>query len=162
MKKYKTKYFGELTVDETSDYEYFDLSHNNETMYISLSGFSGETEKTSKCMEITDRYEEIHETAKKAIAENFSGDEVLQSYFKLHFDSLDEKKTKEIFGVTGFNDIAIETIAEKLACPNLVFSLEYGDITLSVDYMVSKEYSDEVLCVKMNEDLIVLDFAREN
>ena len=162
MNNYKTKYFGELAVDETSDYEYFDLSYNNETMYIALSGFNGEAEKTAKCMEIIDRYAEIYETSVKAIVENYHDNEVIRYYFKFHFDFLDQEQTKAIFGITGFNDFSIENFAKKLDCPDLVFTLEYGEISVSVDYRVSKEFSDEVLCVKMNEDLYIMDFTREN
>ena len=162
MNTYKTKFFGELAVDEISDFEYFDLNYNDTTMYISLSEFNGDTAKTAKCMEIIDRYAEIDETARKAIAENFADNEVIQYYFKFHFDTLDKEKTEELFGVTDFAAFSAEEAVKKLEYPDLVFTLEFGEINLSVDYRVSKEFSDEVLCVKMNEELFILDFAREN
>ena len=162
MAVYKTKYFGELTVDEESDFEYFDLSYNNKPMYISLSGFNGEKEKTAKCMEIIDRYAEIDETARKAIMENFPINEVIRYYFKFHFETLDKEKIQELFGVTDINSLSVENAAKELEYPDLVFALEYDEIDLSVDYRVSKEFSDEVLCIKMDQDLNVLDFAREN
>jgi hypothetical protein len=56
----------------------------------------------------------------------------------------------------------IKTTVEKMAYPNLLFGIEEGKITFSVDYMVSKEYSDEILCVKMDEELNITDFSHES
>jgi Rps23 Pro-64 3,4-dihydroxylase Tpa1-like proline 4-hydroxylase len=162
MINYQTKYFGELAVDEESDFEYFDLSYNDNPMYISMSGFNGEKDKIEKCMEIIDRYAEIDETARKAIMENFPGNEIIRYYFKFHFDHLDKEKLEELFGVSDINNLSVENAAKELEYPDLVFSQEFEEIQLTVDYRVSKEFSDEVLCVLMNEDLFILDFAREN
>ena len=162
MGTYKTRIFGELTIDETSDYEYFDLYYKEKPMYISLSGFSDQKEKILQCLKIIDRYDEIHEMSKSAIAENFAADEVIQYYFKFHFETLEKETIQELFGVSEFDNFSIEKAAEKMEYPDLVFSLEYEEISLSVDYRVSKEYSDEVLSIKMDENLTILEFSREN
>jgi len=162
MKKFSTKYFGELEIDEGSEFEYIDLTYNNDAMYLSFSGFNGEAEKTAQCIAIIDRYAELHEIAKKEIAENYESNEVIRYYFKYHFETLDKETLNELFGVSDFSSFSIEKAAEKLCAPDLEFLLESGEICISADYRVSKEYSEEVLCVKMNEDLFVMDFTREN
>ena len=44
----------------------------------------------------------------------------------------------------------------------MVFTLKNDKLAVSVDYMVSKEYSNEILCVKMDETLNVTDFSHES
>ena len=162
MSLYKTKFFGELAIDETSDYEYLDLLYNNMPLYISLTGFNGQEEKTAKCIEIIDQYDKIHDISQKTIIEEFETNEVIQYYFKNHFDTLEKEITKNLFGTDDFSGFSAEETVKKLDYPDLVFSLEYNEISLSVDYRVSKEYSDEVLSIKMDENLTIFDFSREN
>ena len=162
MNTYKTAYFGELNLDETSDYEYFDLTFNNEAMYISLSNFSEYREKIQDCMGIIDAYAELFESGKAAITENYAENEVIRYYFKYHFDTLDKKILVQLFGTDNFDDFSIEKTAEKLSPPDVAFTIEFGEINLSVDFRVSKEYSDEVLSIKMDEVFNILDFTREN
>ena len=163
MNTYDTKYFGQLSIDETSDYEYFDVTYNNEALYISLSGFNGHGDKLEECLEVINAYADVYETGKTSIAENYGENEVIRYYFKYHFDNLDKEILVQLFGVDDFKDFSIEKAAEKLLPPDLVFSIEeYGEIALSVDFRVSKEYSDEVLCIKMDEVLNIIDYTREN
>jgi hypothetical protein len=161
MKNYTTKYFGELEVDDTEDYNYFDLAYNGESIYISLLGFAANDEKTAKCIEIIDTYPELHKTAKEAIVENYSSNEVIRYYFKNHFDTLDETILAELFGVSTFDDFSVDKVVEHFSFPSLNFTLEDGELYLSADYRVSEEYSEEILAVQMEENLYVLDFSRE-
>jgi hypothetical protein len=50
----------------------------------------------------------------------------------------------------------------KLEYPNLLFSRQGDNINVSVDYMISKDYSDEILCVKMDEKLNITGFSHES
>ena len=68
----------------------------------------------------------------------------------------------EVFGVKDFKKINIKNVVDKLQYPNLLFSIDDDEINVSVDYMVSKDYSDEILCVRMDEDLNITDFSHES
>jgi hypothetical protein len=68
----------------------------------------------------------------------------------------------EIFGVDKFQEMDIRNIVEKMDYPNLLFSMENNEINVSVDYKIFEEYSDEILCVKMDEELNVINFSHES
>jgi hypothetical protein len=161
MKTYATKYFGEFSIAETGDYSYFNAEYNGTRIQISLSGFPANEAMTAKCFELIDRYPEVDETAKEAIKENYASSEVIRYYFKNHFDTLDAETLTGIFGHSSFDDFSIDKAVEQFSFPNLDFTLENGELYLSADYRASEEYSDEILAVKMEESLYVLDFARE-
>jgi hypothetical protein len=127
------------------------------------SDFSIYGDKLAVCLEMIDQYIEMNEMAKKAIVENFSENETVNYYFAYHFESsLEEEELIEIFGGKDFEKMDIKTVVEKMGCPDLLFGINDGELTVSVDYMVSKEYSDEILCVKMDDQLNVTDFSHES
>jgi hypothetical protein len=156
---FATKYFGEITidVDDSGDGD-ADVKYNNQEINIFLNDYSLYGDKVKVCLEIIDKYIEINEIAKKAILENFTENEMVKYYFECHFDILEQEQILEIFGVKTFDKFDIVKTVEKLDYPNLLFSIEDNEIIFSVDYKVSKEYSDEILCVKMDENLNVTDF----
>ncbi len=162
MGKYTTKYFGEITIDETSDFEYIDVGYKNQEINISLSDCNMYGDKLKKCLEIIDRYVEINEIAKKAIIENFPENQTVKYYFECHFDLLDEETIKEILGAEDFKKFDINKTVKNLGYPDLLFGIEDGELNFSVDYMISKEYSDEILCVKMDEGLNITGFSHES
>jgi hypothetical protein len=61
-----------------------------------------------------------------------------------------------------FKKLDIEKIVNGLSYPNLIFNIEDGEIQLSVDYKVSKKYSDEILCVRVDEKLNVVNYSHES
>ena len=162
MGNYKTKYFGEIFIDETSDFEYIDVPYKDKEINISLADCDIYGDKLKTCIKILDKYTEINEIAKKAIIENFSGNETIRYYFACHFDILEEELIQEIFGVKTFDKIDIKSIVEKLGEPSLLFGIDNNEINFSVDYKIAEEYSDEILCVKMDEKLNITDFAHES
>ena len=163
MAEYSTKYFGTLVIDEKSDFEYLNVKYEDKEINISLSDCNIYGDKLNVCLNIIDKYIEIDEIAKKAILENFPENETVKYYFEYHFDILEEEKIFEIFGVKTFEEFDIVNAVEKLDYPNLLFVIEKNKaITFSVDYKISKEYSDEILCVKMDEKLNITDFSQES
>ena len=78
----------------------------------------------------------------------------------LLFDKIN--KLIVIFGVKNFKKLDIEKTVEKMGYPDLIFAIKDDEITFSADYMVSKEYSDEILLVIMDEELNVIDFSHES
>src|SRR5262249_27337161 len=99
MGKYATKYFGEITIDENSNFEYINVKYKDKEINISLSDCNIYGEKLKVCLEIIDKYIDINEISKKAILENFPENETVKYYFECHFDILEEPKILEIFGV---------------------------------------------------------------
>ncbi|MDR2081721.1 MAG: DUF2004 domain-containing protein [Campylobacteraceae bacterium] len=162
MVKYTTKYFGEISIDETSDFEFIELVYKNKEIIISLHECNIYGNKLKVCLEIIDKYEEIDKIAKKAIVENFSKNKIIEDYFRCHFDELEEEKIIEIFGMKDFEFFDIEKTVGKFGYPNFLFGIDDGEINLSVDYMISKEYSDQILCVKMDEELNVTGYSHES
>jgi hypothetical protein len=159
MGTYASKYFGELSFNEAEDYIYFDLRYQDREMYISLSGCGGE--RLPACLALVDRYAEIDAAARAAILEEFNSNEVIRYYFKGHFDTLDEKTVKDLLGAASFDALDTKAAVEKLLYPDLVFDGSGGELALSADYRISKEYSEEVLSVRLDENLYILDFTRE-
>ena len=159
MGTYGTRHFGELAVNEEDDYTYLDLRYQDREMYISLSNCRGET--LPKCLALIDRYAEIDELARAAIRDEFGSNEVIRYYFQFHFDSLDEKTVQALFGAPSLDALDAKSAVEKLEFPDLVFDGSGGELALSADYRISKEYSEEVLSVRLDENLYILDFTRE-
>lgn len=161
--KFKTKYFGNILIDVDDDgHGGADLVYDGQSIDIFLSEFDSYGDKKEVCLEILDKYVEINEVARRAILENFSSDETVNYYFKCHFDILDEEDLRDVFGVDEFDEIDIKNVVERLEYPDLLFGIEGSAIEFSVDYMVAKEYSDEILCVKMDENLNVTGFSHES
>ncbi|MDR2689978.1 MAG: DUF2004 domain-containing protein [Azoarcus sp.] len=167
MEKHTTKYFGEieLAIDEDGGWAEFDIIFNGHEITVSLSDYGNYADKTKVCWEIIDKYVEIHEITEKAIIENFpKKDGTVNFYFGYHFnnDAMDEETLLEVFGVKNFEELDIKTAVEKMGYPDLLFGIDEGKINFSVDYMVSKEHSDEILCVKMDEELNIIGFSHES
>jgi hypothetical protein len=161
---FTTKYFGEITIDVDDDgHGNTYVKYNDQKINIFLSSYSLYGDKIKICLGIIDKYVEINEIAKKAILENFAEDETVKYYFEGHFDTLEKEQIFEIFGVETFDKFDIVKTVEKLDYPDLLFGIEKnGEITFSVDYRVSKEYSDEILCIKMDAKLNIKKFSQES
>jgi hypothetical protein len=162
MSEYTTKYFGKVSIDDTSEFESVEANYKGTEIRLSFHKCNIYGNKIKLCFEMLDKYIEINEVAKKAIVENFPKDDEVKYYFECHFDMWEEKTIIEIFGVKEFIKIDIKNIVENLKYPNFLFGIDNNKIKLSVDYMISKEYSDEILCVKMDEDLNVINFSVES
>jgi len=165
MIEYRTKYFGNIVIDETGEFESIDLKYKDKEIRISLYKCNVYGNKLKNCLEIIDKYIEINEIAKKAILENYSKNKIIEDYFRDHFEdySFEEEKIVEIFGVNTFSDFNAKKTIEELEYPNLLFSMEENnEIKISVDYQVSKKYSDEILCVKIDEKLNIIEFTHES
>jgi hypothetical protein len=160
MVEFATKYFGKIDIGGQGN----TILYDDQEIRISLSDCSLYGDKVKVCLEIMDKYVEINEIAKNAILENFPKNKIILGYFKDHFEDygFTEEQIMEIFGVNNFEEMDIKNIVEQLEYPNLLFSMENDEIEVSVDYMVSKKYSDEILCVKMDKQLNITDFTHES
>ncbi|MDR1912431.1 MAG: hypothetical protein LBQ52_08830, partial [Helicobacteraceae bacterium] len=61
-----------------------------------------------------------------------------------------------------FDEFDVAKAVEKLDYPSLIFGVKDDRIEVSFDYMVSKENSDQILCVKMDDRLNVTGFSHES
>jgi hypothetical protein len=159
---FTTKCFGDITIIEKGGHGNINAIYNNHEINIFLNDYSLYGDKAKICLEIIDKYIEIDEIAKKAIIEHFNKNEIIKYYFECHFDILDEEQLLEIFDVNNFAELDIKNVVEKFEYPNLLFNIQDIEITVSVDYMVSEEYSDEILCVRMDERLNITGFSHES
>ena len=163
---YSTKHFGEveLSIEEGGVWADFDTVYNEQEITVSFSDYNIYGDKIKICWEIIDKYVELNEIAKKAIIENFpKKNGIVNYYFKCHFeDMLEDEELLEIFDVKIFEELDIEKTVEKMEYPDLIFYIKDGKINFTVDYMVAKDYSDEILLVIMDEELNVLGFSHES
>ncbi|MDR0355550.1 MAG: DUF2004 domain-containing protein [Deltaproteobacteria bacterium] len=159
---FTTKCFGDITIVEKDSHGNVNIIYDNHEINIFLCNYNLYGEKVKLCLEIMDKYVEINEIGKKAILKNFNENEIIKYYFECYFDIFDEEQLLEIFETNQFEELDIENVVEKLEYPNLLFDIKDNEITISVDYMVSKEYSDEILCVRMDEKLNITGFSHES
>jgi hypothetical protein len=165
MGKYATKYFGEIAIDETSNFESIKVKYKNKEIKISLSKCNIYEEKLKVCLEVLDKYIDINEMSKKAILEHFFDNKTIKYYFECHFDILEiENEVLEIFGVKTFAEFDVKKLVklvEEFEYPDLLFGIDNSQLNVSVDYKLSKKYSDEILCVKLDE-INVTGFSHES
>ena len=110
-----------------------------------------------------DKYPEIDSIAKKSIIEYFPENKGLVNYyFKCHFEILDEEELSEIFGETSFKKIDIDKAVNNLSNPCILFLVNKGKINMSLDYMISEAFSDQILVVRIDEKLNVKKFLHES
>ncbi len=133
-------------------------------MKVSISDCSLFGERLELCINLLDKYSEINEKAKNAITKNFPENELIKYYFKAHFDCLEAEILMDVFGAEKFEGFDIEKVVEGLKQePFLLFGIDKEDkVYLALDYMVSKEYSDEILVVIMDVELNVTGFSHES
>lgn len=162
VETFPTKYFGNITITSFDGDGDADVSYENQNIQIFLCEYENYGNKITECLTMLDKYVEINDIAKKAILENFSKDETVNYYFECHFDILEKEQLLELFGTTNFEEIDIKSVVNALKYPNLLFSIDDNQIELSVDYKLAKEYSDEILCVKIDEKLNITEFAHES
>ena len=166
MNKYSTKHFGEieLSIEEDGSWADFDTIYKGQEITVSFSEYSLFGDKITMCWEIIDKYVQINEISKKAIIENFpQKNGIVNYYFKCHFeDMLEDEELMEVFGVKSIKKLDIEKAVERMEYPDLIFYIKNGEINFSVDYMVTKEYSDEILLVIMDKELNVIGFSHES
>ncbi len=164
MKTFTSKVFGGVTVDDTSDFEFIELKSENKKLKVSISDCSLFGERLELCINLLDKYSEINEKAKNAITKNFPENELIKYYFKAHFDCLEAEILMDVFGAEKFEGFDIEKVVEGLKQePFLLFGIDKEDkVYLALDYMVSKEYSDEILVVIMDVELNVTGFSHES
>jgi len=158
-----TKYFGNIivNVDKCGNCDAY-IDYNNQEIVIFFSDYNIYDDKGKMLLEIVDKYFEINEIAKKSIIEYFHKSKLLKYYFKWHFEMLRKSTIMELFGVTSFKKMDIKNIVEKLKYPTLHCSMENGEKRISLAYMVSEFYTEEILSVKMNDRLKITGFLHES
>lgn len=73
MGKYTTKYFGEISIDETKKFGYIKLEYNGQELHVSFPRYyNNYGDKFKVLLDILDKYIEINEISKKAIIKKFS------------------------------------------------------------------------------------------
>ena len=162
MAEFETKYFGKINVIEDGENGSANVKYNDQEIRIFFYKYNSYGDKIKTCLEIIDKYVEINKIAKNEIMENYIENKTVNFYFECHFDILEEEKLVEIFGVNNFNEIEIKNVVGKLKYPNLLFNKEENEINVSVDYMVSKKYSSQILCVKMDKEINITGFSHES
>jgi hypothetical protein len=166
MAKIMTKYFGEIVYDETSNEIDFDVTFNGQEINICFNEFSLYRDKIQSCWDIIDQYDKLNEIAKNAIIEYFPQEKgAVNYYFKCHFedDMLDENELIEVFGVNNFKKINIKNVVEKMKYPDLnIWINKNNELDVCSDYKIVPDYSDEILCITMDEKLNIIKFSHKS
>ena len=162
MTKYITKYFGEISLNEAKNYKKFFVNYNGYELNIKLPKLIIDNKDILvKCLDVMDKYHEINKIGKNGIIENFSQDNLIKKYFEYHFMEFEKEKLFRIFGTNDFENIDIRRTVERMEYPDLSFDVKLvngNKIGFSLDYMVSKRFSEEQLSVKMDERLKIIGF----
>jgi hypothetical protein len=166
MAKYATKHFGEIIFDETSDEIDFDVTFNGQEINIFFNDVSLYRDKIQSYWDIIDQYDKLNEIAKNAIIEYFPQKKgMVNYYFKCHFedDLLDEDELIEVFGVKNFKKIDIKNVVEKMKYPDLnIYINKNNELDICADFRIAPEYSDEILCITMDNKLNIINFSHES
>jgi hypothetical protein len=166
MKKITTIPFEEFEIDEMSDFESENVKTNldglKQEINISFSDCNLYVGKMEYCVKFLNEYFTINIIAKKAIKEAFLKNRTVNYYFECHFDILENEILLKVFGTDTFDQFNIHDTIDRLPAPDILFLLNNGNVMVSVDYKVSKEYSDEILCVKMDMNFNVIGFSHES
>lgn len=161
--EFKSKIFGDVVISIEDNDASLELQFENQDLFFFFTEYAFYGDKAPICFKVIDNYLEMNQIAKKEIIEHFSKNATIRYYFECHFDMLDKEELIEIFGVDDFQKMDIESVVKKLGYPDLLLGIQKnGEITISVDYQISKEYSDEILCVRMDENFNVVDFSHES
>lgn len=166
MITFKTIPFGELKIDETSNFEYLEVKTTlhglEQKISISFSDcplYNAEIE--AAIGNFLNNYCEGNLIAKKAIKAAFPTDKTVSYYFRCHFEFLEEETLLDVFGTNTFDQFHINDTVDGFPAPDMMFTLGDGGIEVSFDYRL-KEYSNEILCVIMTKDLNVVGFSHES
>ena len=166
MAKYLSKLFGEILYDEISNEIDFDVVFKGQNINICFNEFSLYRDKIQLCWDIIEQYEKLNEIAKNAIIEYFPEKKgTINYYFKCHFENemLEEDELIEVFGTKSFKKIEIKKVVEKMGYPDLnIWINKENELEVCTDYMVSPEYSDEILCVTMDSKFSILIISHES
>lgn len=161
--EFKSKIFGDITITIENGDASVDLEFRGRDLFFFFTEYDAYGDKTKVCFDVIDRYLDLDKLAKKEIAKYFAKNAIIKYYFECHFDILEDDELIEIFGVNDFQKINIESVVEKLGLPDLLLGIDkHGEIIISVDYQIAKDYSDEILCIKMDEKFNVIDFSHES
>jgi hypothetical protein len=161
MDTYKTKYFGEISFNDTTQYTGINVSFKNKRIHVSFLDKEIYNDKITQCLNILDEYSNIYEISKNAILNNYSKNKNLKNYFKYCFKNLDEKQRVNIFGVNKYKDIDFKYIIEKLEYPNLYIGINNNELQIEPYYILSNKCSfceSNILIVNMDESLNILGY----
>jgi hypothetical protein len=163
MAKYKTKYFGEVTFDNSTEHLGIDLKFKNHVINILFSDKSIYTDKINTCLNIIDAYFDINIISKNAILNNYQKSNIIKTYFEDCFNNFDEKYRIKAFCTNEYTKMNFEHVVEKLEYPNLYFCLNSNnnELLITSHYILSNECSfgrSNILSVNLDEHLNVLEF----
>jgi hypothetical protein len=162
MDTYRTKYFGDFTIDETNKNGYYDMVFKGQKMYISLkdaevgsSQLCGDYLK--KAFGMLDKYVEMDETVRRYMIKNLHKIAQIYHYFKNQFDEMRDERLIEAFGTKIFEDLDIKKVVEQMKYPNVQFCIEDDELNIVLNYWAS-EYSP-LISITMDKDLNVVGIS---
>jgi hypothetical protein len=148
MGNYTTKYFGEISIDETSDDVVIYAKYKNEEIEIILFNCNIYGNKLKDCLDIIDKYFEINELAKKSIIGDYLSGGVIKEEYEEFFDH--EEDLFHIFNIKSPEEFDINRIIEELKFPTLYLRIEKNEIDCYIQYSMSKRL-DTIFVVGIDE-----------
>jgi hypothetical protein len=158
MAVYKTKYFGDFTVDETSETGQYEMVFKEQKMRVTLKDAAVGSgllcgDNLKEGFEFLDKYAELDEAARRYMLEDFSKNGQIYDYFEHQFDDyMRDKDLIAAFGTTNIEDLDIQKAVGQMKYPNVQF-LIYDELNIILNYGASTNSS--LLSIQMDKNLTI-------
>ena len=159
--KYKTKSFGEVDFGNIAEITGIEIRYKKQR--INLHFYSGYINKEiiDTCLYTVNNYFEINNVVKQAIITDFQKNKSLQGFFNCCYNCFPRYESVRIFGKEEFNMINIENVVKKLKYPDIRFSIDNNNFTISLCYHFksnSLQAKSDALIITMNDQLNIMNY----
>ena len=170
--KLETTLFGELEVfqeavctdqaDAIVHYGNYKLVFDGNEKIVDLCIFNVLTNERIKAIEdMLDNVPKLYEKGKKAILSGKDSNELIKYFIEFHIEELDE--IHKIFGVDSNDEISSAMFIEKLLPRAVAINVDQDNmIDCTLDFSLPKEYTDELLVVRFNNQYEIYGITHES
>jgi DNA-directed RNA polymerase subunit RPC12/RpoP len=158
-----------LTNKACADHGYSVYIHENIKKYCSIcnkivfyDAFMDSTDMYWWCprcgkIELYKNTLEIFNKAKEFFMKNYKTNETIQWYLKTSLEKIIEEDMMYTFGTYNYEKIDIEYVADNMQSTGITFNEYKNKIIISVTYLLAVDYTDKFLCIRMSDELELLD-----
>jgi hypothetical protein len=162
--KLQTKFFGEIEFSRGC-FDYYGthtILLDNEEKDVCLSIIEGLSDGNAETFAaMLDSAPELYAKGRKALLDGRETNELIKDFIEFHLEEIDT--LHEMFGVDSNSEITPEMFIEKLKLTAISFRTAKNEpFECALDFMISRECSDEILVVIFNETCEVVNISHES
>jgi len=160
--KYKTKYFGQLYVNEEDDEIIFEAEinyiKNNKSCkkYITIILANLYENKIKPYINILNKYSKLHTIGKKELIKRYKQKENMLLFIKDYHDKLSKDDKIKIFGSNDFENININKFIESIDPPHITIIKKDKKMVISLGYSIING-NEITMGIEFNNKLKVID-----